>query len=266
MGTLVSFHAHPDDESIATGGLLARAAAEGHRVVLVFATRGEHGEVVPGILADGEQLGVRRVAESHASAAVLGVDRVEFLGYVDSGMMGTPENEAPYSFWSVPLDSAARRLAEILDDEAGDVLTIYDDHGGYGHPDHIQVHRVGARAAALAATPQVFESTMNRDAIARLRAAAKEADPDSDLGGEAPDDPDFGTPEPQITHAIDVADRLDVKRASMVAHASQISEESFFLAMAADSFAAAFGSEWFIRHGVDHHDGPQWVHLLPGLD
>ena len=266
MATLVSFHAHPDDESIATGGLLARAAAEGHRVVLVVATRGEHGEVAPGFLGDGEQLGVRRIAETHQSAEVLGVDRVEFLGYVDSGMMGTPENDAPYSFWRASVEAAARRLAAILEEEAADVLTIYDDHGNYGHPDHIQVHRVGSRAAALARTAHVFEATMNRDAIARLRAAALEADPEATVGEGAAAEPDFGTPEAQITHSVDVVDLVEVKRMSMIAHASQITEESFFLQMPPEAFAAAFGTEWFIEHGAEHHSGPVAVRLLPGLD
>jgi LmbE family N-acetylglucosaminyl deacetylase len=112
MATLVCFHAHPDDESIITAGLMARAAERGHRVVLVVATRGEHGEVVPGVLGEGEQLGVRRVAETFASADVLGVARVELLGYVDSEMMGEPENDAPYSFWSADVDAAAGRPSD----------------------------------------------------------------------------------------------------------------------------------------------------------
>lgn len=265
MATLVSFHAHPDDESIATGGLLARAVERGHRVVLVVATRGEHGEVAPGFLADGEQLGVRRIAETHDSAAILGVHRVEFLGYVDSGMMGTPENHAPYSFWQAPIESAARRLAAILEEEAADVLTIYDDHGNYGHPDHIQVHRVGSLAASLVGTPHVFEATMNRDAIARLRAAALEADPEALIGDEVSEEPDFGTPEARITHSLDVSDLVEVKRRSMIAHASQITEESFFLTMPAEAFSAAFGTEWFIEHRSGHLDGPTPVELLPGL-
>src|SRR3546814_5912329 len=95
MATLVSFHAHPDDESIGTGGTLAKAAAAGHRTVLVFGTRGEHGEVDDGFLDAGETLADRRVVETHRSAEILGVSRVEFLGYVDSGMMGTPENDQP---------------------------------------------------------------------------------------------------------------------------------------------------------------------------
>src|SRR4051812_16738827 len=141
MATLVCFHAHPDDESIATGGTMAKAAAAGHRVVLVLATRGEKGEIVDGVLQPGEPLGLRRIGEAMASAEVLGVQRVEFLGYVDSGMMGMPENEGPYAFWQADVDHAAARLATILREEDADIVTIYDDNGGYGHPDHIQVHR-----------------------------------------------------------------------------------------------------------------------------
>ena len=116
--TLVSFHAHPDDESIQTGGVLARAADEGHRVVLVIATKGEHGEINEGVLDDGESLAERRVVETERAAKILGVDRVEFLGYVDSGMDGTPENDVPGSFWSADVDEAAGRLADILRDGA----------------------------------------------------------------------------------------------------------------------------------------------------
>ncbi|MBK9178969.1 MAG: PIG-L family deacetylase [Acidimicrobiales bacterium] len=252
MATLVCFHAHPDDESIATGGTMAKAAAAGHRVVLVVATRGEHGEVADGFLDDGEPLGERRVQETLRSAELLGVQRVEFLGYTDSGMMGVLENDLPGCFWRADVDEAAGRLAAILADERADVLTVYDGHGGYGHPDHIQVHRVGLRAAELAGTARVYEATMNRDEMRRLQAAAREAgldvpdqaaDPDDD-----PIDPDsFGLPEAELTTAVDVRAYLDVKRASMRAHASQISEDSFFLQMPDEVFARAFGTEWYRR-------------------
>src|SRR3954464_1255431 len=106
MATLVCFHAHPDDECIATGGTMAKAAKDGHRVVLVVATKGEHGEVPDGFLADGEALWERRVRETHASAEILGAQRVEFLGYVDSGMMGTPENDKAGALWTAPPDQA----------------------------------------------------------------------------------------------------------------------------------------------------------------
>src|SRR6267378_2617782 len=172
MATLVSFHAHPDDEAIPTGGALAKAADAGHRVVIVFATRGEHGEVAEGFLDEGEELWQRREQECRRSADVLGAARVEFLGFVDSGMMGTPENDAPSSFWQADVDEAAKRLATILEDEGADVLTVYDEHGVYGHPDHIQVHRVGVRAAEIAGTKNVFESTINRDHIRRMMEVA----------------------------------------------------------------------------------------------
>src|SRR6266508_1136963 len=163
MANLISFHAHPDDESIACGGVMRKAADEGHRVVLVIATRGENGEVEDGFLDEGEELWQRRVDETQAAAKILGVQRVEFLGYVDSGMMGTPENDVPGSFWTASVEDAAQKLAEILRSENADVLTVYDDNGGYGHPDHIQVHRVGLRAAELAGTPRVYQNTMNRE-------------------------------------------------------------------------------------------------------
>src|ERR1700716_386384 len=107
MATIVTFHAHPDDECIICGGVMRKAADEGHRVVLVVATRGEHGEVSDGFLDDGEELWQRRVAETEAAAEILGAHRVEFLGYVDSGMMGTETNDAPGSFWTAPIEDAA---------------------------------------------------------------------------------------------------------------------------------------------------------------
>ena len=167
MATLVCFHAHPDDEAIATGGTMAKAAADGHRVVLVCATRGEHGEVPDGFLGAGESLADRRVLETDAAAMALGVSRVAFLGYTDSGMVGTPENELDGSFWRADVEEAAARLAAILVEEQADVLTCYDEIGGYGHPDHIQVHRVGLRAGELAGTPKVFQATINRDHVLR---------------------------------------------------------------------------------------------------
>jgi LmbE family N-acetylglucosaminyl deacetylase len=264
MATMVSFHAHPDDECIACGGVIRKAATEGHRVVLVFATRGEHGEVPEGFLAAGEELWQRRVAETHASAAILGAQRVEFLGYTDSGMMGTPANDAPGSFWTAPVDEAAKKLAAILQEDQADVLTCYDDIGGYGHPDHIQVHRVGLRAAELAGTGRVYQNTMNRDHMMRgMVAFAEQA---AAAGLEIPDlgdADDWGKPESVITAAVDVTPYLDVKRQAMRAHASQISEASFFLAMPEEGFRYGFGTEWFIRDGQG--PGITETDLLAGL-
>ncbi len=253
MGTLVCFHAHPDDESIATAGTMAKASSAGHRVVLVVATRGEHGEPVPGVLADGEQLAVRRTEETWASGQVLGVDRIEFLGYVDSGMAVTRTSEQPWCFARADVDRAAARLALILSEERADVLTTYDDNGGYGHPDHIQVHRVGRRAAERAGVEQVFESTINRTHIARSIAAARDANPGGlPEGLDGPDldaDPDFGKPEEVITHQVDVRPWLERKRSSMLAHRSQMADDHFLLAMPAPMFETGLGHEWYIAEG-----------------
>ena len=250
MATLVSFHAHPDDECIATGGVMRKAFEDGHRVVLVVATRGEVGEVADGFLGDGEELWQRRVVETHASAEILGAKRVEFLGYVDSGMMGADTNSAPGTFWTADVEEAAARLAAILREERADVLTVYDDNGNYGHPDHIQVHRVGLRAAELAGTPHVYQATMNRDHF--RRGMVEFAERAREAGIEMPDvgdEEDFGKPEAEITAAVDVTAYLEHKRRAMRAHASQISEQSFFLSMPDEGFRFAFGTEWFIREG-----------------
>ncbi len=264
MGTLVCLHAHPDDEAISTGGSIARAAAEGHRVVLVVATNGEYGEV-PDDLAVGETLADRRRAELTSSAEVLGVHRVVWLGYKDSGMTGWVQNGDSESFHLAPLDEAADRLAVVLRDEQADVLTTYDWHGNYGHPDHIKVHQVGHRAAQLAGTTDVFEATMNRDHIVRAMAVVREfgaalgpstdADesaepaPEFDPMGPADDGNPFGMAESELTHAVDVSDYIQLKRSSILCHRSQVSDSSFFLQLPEPAFQAAFGTEWFIKRG-----------------
>jgi len=251
MATLVCFHAHPDDESIATGGVMARAVDEGHDVVLVVATKGEEGEYPDGFLDDGETLEQRRVKETMASAGVLGVKAVEWLGYRDSGMIDTPTNENPACFWRADVEEAAARLAAILRHHSCDVLTIYDSNGNYGHPDHIQVHRVGVRAAELAGIAHVYEATMNRDEIKRSLEAMRESAPEGAIPEDAPDeDFEVGVPEEQITTCVDVSPWLGRKRESMRAHASQIAEQSFFLVMPDEMFSLAFGREWFIHRGV----------------
>ncbi|MEO8263907.1 MAG: PIG-L family deacetylase [Ilumatobacteraceae bacterium] len=256
MGTLVCFHAHPDDESISTGGSLARASAEGHRVVVVIATDGDYGEV-PEDLAEGESLVDRRRAETARSAAALGVHRLEWLGYKDSGMTGWEQNLDPMSFLQAPLDDAAERLAAILREESADVVTVYDWHGNYGHPDHIKVHTVGHRAAELAGTEKVFEATMNRDHIVRMMEAARLAgapiseEDDFDPNAGADDGNPMGMPETEITHAVDITGYLDAKRESLRAHRSQITDTSFFLQMPDEAFSHAFGTEWFIEMGAE---------------
>jgi len=258
-GTVVSFHAHPDDEAILVGGTLALAADAGHRTVLVFATRGDLGEVAEGVLAPDEALADRREIEARAAAQVLGVARVEFLPYHDSGMAGEPTNARPGAFTGADVDEAAGLLAEILRKEDATVVTTYDDRGGYGHPDHIQVHHVGVRAAALAGTPRVYAATVSREYYRDLSRLMQDRVPE---GVDAPDPEamDLGVPDADITTRIDVARVLDRKRAAMAAHPSQIPGDSFFLAIDDDAFRHAFGYEWFIR--VDDGDGEAESGLL----
>ncbi len=250
MSTLVCFHAHPDDESIATGGSIARAAAEGHRVVLVMGTDGRHGET-PADLAEGEALHDRRKAETERSAEILGVKKVYWLGYHDSGMTGWPQNKEPNSFIGADVEVAAQMLAKILLDEQADVFTCYDWHGGYGHPDHIQVHRVGHRAADIAVANgrkiRVLESTMNRTRIAQMMQQLGGGDFDPEA--PADDGNPFGTLEEEITMAVDVSEFVQAKRSSIMCHASQVTDSSMFLQMPPETFAVAFGEEFFIEVG-----------------
>ena len=269
--TLVCFHAHPDDEALLTAGVMAAAAAAGHRVVLVVATRGEVGMVAGDFLAEGETLADRRWQELARSALELGVRRLEWLGYGDSGSgdptdpsgdptdepgdRTDPEESGPAQpFALADVETAAEQLAEILKEEHADVLTTYDPNGGYGHPDHLQVHRVGARAGELAGTPIVLEATINRDLI---RMGAELA---GTLGFELPPEfnpdsfDDWYTPADELTHAVDVRAHLPAKRASMEAHASQATgadpgfSRSFssFLSLPPDAFELAFGTEFFV--------------------
>jgi LmbE family N-acetylglucosaminyl deacetylase len=241
--TMVCFHAHPDDEAIATGGTIARVAADGHRVVLVVASRGELGET--DALGPGETLAERRTAEVQRAAEILGIARVEFLPYRDSGMADDPRIADAGTFHAAPVDEAAEHLAAILREEDAAVLTVYDDHGTYGHPDHIKVHHVGYRAAELAGTPRVLEATVNRDYLETLPRPTDAGMPE---GVEIPDFEamDLGVRESRITTWIPVGDLAETKRAAIGAHSSQVGETSFFLQLPPDAFREVFGWEWFI--------------------
>lgn len=254
VSTIVFFHAHPDDEASQTSGTMALAARAGHRVVVVYATNGDHGEV-PDDLEPGERLVDRRRSEAEASALITGAARVTWLDYSDSGMTGWEQNSLLGCFHLADLDEAAGRLAAVLDEEDADVLVGYDWHGGYGHPDHVKVHQVAHRAAELAARrPRLLESTMNRDAMRAMSAAAREAghqfgefDPD----GPADDGNPMGTPEAEITWAVDITDAVPVKRAALACHRSQTSDIGAFLSIPVEQFALAFGTEYFIEPGAE---------------
>jgi LmbE family N-acetylglucosaminyl deacetylase len=248
--TLVAFHAHPDDETLLTGGTLARAAAEGHRVVLVTATLGEAGLSAG---STGAALGERRRRELLAAAAALGCARVETLGYADSGL-APGSGPAATRFADVPVEEAAERLAAILREEDADVLTGYDARGGYGHPDHVQVHRVAAAAARLAGTPVLLEATVDRAALRPVLAALRLAGrllPSLPLGGAAT----AFTARREITHVVDVRAYHRQKRDAMRAHASQAEGGSGVRTLALLSrlpgplLRAVAGREWFVEAG-----------------
>lgn len=239
------FHAHPDDESIFTGGTMLRLAAAGHRVTLVVATGGELGE--PHDDARLDALAAVRQQETRRAAAILGVARVELLGYHDSGVAGDPHNTAPGAFAAADPDEVAGRLAAVLRDEAPGALVVYDQLGIYGHPDHVQVHRCGHRAAALAGVPTVYEATVDREYLHFVEThLVEEAILAGDLGLARSH---IGMPTVMVTTTVDVTAELDRKRAAMAAHASQIPETTSALQLGTEQFAAVYGWEWYVRHG-----------------
>lgn len=251
--TLVSFHAHPDDEALLTAGTLARAAAAGHRVVLVVATAGEAGLASAEHRA-GNSLGERRVAELRRSAQALGCARVEWLGYADSGMASAPSG-APDAFARAEIvEEAAARLAGILREERADVLTVYDPAGGYGHPDHVQVHHAGIRAAELAGTSVVLEATVDRRLLLRaLRLLAWLPGMPADFGPSRFET--AYTASEALTHRVDVRRFARHKRAAMAAHASQAGSDTgvrtlaVLLKLPRPVFRWALGHEWFVERG-----------------
>jgi LmbE family N-acetylglucosaminyl deacetylase len=262
MATIVFVHAHPDDESSLTAGSMARAATQGHRVVAVFATNGDHGEV-PDDLADGETLVQRRAAEAAESAAALGVARLVWLGYADSGMTGWPQNDAADSLHRADPETVASRLAAVLDEEDAAVAIGYDWHGGYGHPDHIKVHQVTRRAAELARRrPRLLEATFNRDAMRRMFEQATAAG--MDVGDWNPDGPaddgnPVGSPESEIHWQVDVGGWLEQRRASFRSHRSQVTDTGQMLAIPPEQFAVMFGTEHYIEPGRDAPMQPGWI-------
>ncbi|MDH2416504.1 PIG-L family deacetylase [Nocardioides sp. CER19] len=246
MSTIVSLHAHPDDEALLTGGWLAQRAAAGDRVVLVFATDGDAGLTAP---AHGPaSLGVVRRAEAHASGRALGAARVVWLGYADSGMADSPTS-GPGRLVDADVAEAARAVAAILDEEDADVLTGYDPHGGYGHPDHVRVHRVARTAQQLARRrPALLEATIDRTWLLRvvrvLRPFARLL-PGLTLPGR-----DVYTARADVSLAVDVTGQLDAKRAALAAHATQagggVRTVRLLLTLPRPLARRVLGTEWFL--------------------
>ncbi|GAA3614642.1 PIG-L family deacetylase [Kineosporia mesophila] len=247
--TLVSFHAHPDDEALLTGGTLARVAAMGHRVVLAFATDGEAG--LASTAASGSDLRQTRVKELERAAGALGCARVVRFALPDSGWIpGHVPDEGTFS--RLPVEDASAALTQVLEEEQADALTIYDPAGGYGHPDHQQVHRAGMHAAFLAGTPCVLEATLPRQPLLRFVRLARWV-PGLLDSVEAQRFETAFTPREEITHQVDVRPYLKAKRRALQAHASQASSDSgprtlrLLLSLPTPVFQRVAGKEYFVE-------------------
>ena len=245
-------HAHPDDETINNGATMALYAALGAKVTLVTCTRGEEGEVlVPGLshLASGQkdQLGEHRELELANAMTALGVSDFRFLGhYRDSGMMDTPPNNRPDVFWQADLDIAAGQLVEIIEEVKPHILITYDEIGGYGHPDHIQAHRVAMRASELSKwqIQKIYWNTMPKSVIAEGMAKMKEIGSDF-FGAESVDDLPFAKDDALVTTFIDGNDYVEAKLAAMKAHETQISLDGPFFALSNNLGQQVWGHEYY---------------------
>jgi LmbE family N-acetylglucosaminyl deacetylase len=263
--TFLAVHAHPDDEASSTGGLYRLLANERVRTVLVTCTNGEFGDAPGGIKpdADGHDADdVAQIRESELDKAVeiLGISRLVRLGYRDSGMMGWPQNNDPTAFWSVPIGDAAERVAAILMEERPQVVVTYNEHGFYGHPDHIQANRVTLSALALIDyEPTLYFNAVPNSVMAIMRERweredREERERDAAKGIVRPPEPEvseedrieMGTPDDEISAAIDVSSVTDAQYDALAAHHSQVGE-SFWMKMSRDEFRKAMGTEWFVR-------------------
>jgi len=263
---LLLVHAHPDDESIGTGATMAKYVAEGAHVTLVTCTLGEEGEVIPADLAHlaadrDDTLGPYRIGELAAACQALGVEDHRFLGgpgrWRDSGMMGVASNERPNAFWQADLDEAAGELVAIVREVRPQVLVTYDENGFYGHPDHIQAHRVAKRAYELAARPdfrpelgepwqiaKFYHTAMPRSVMRRSAESLNESG--SGFLVEDVDDMPFGSPDADITTEIDARPWVGNKIEAMRAHAPQIPVSEPWFALSNNTGQEVLGVEHYI--------------------
>jgi len=270
--TLLLVHAHPDDESIATGGVMLRAKRDGHRVVLVTCTRGEEGQILN--LPEGEalrdRLGQIRTEELRRAGEVLGIDRQVFLGFRDSGMAGTVSNQHPESFHQAPLAAAAEQLAVILREEQPTVVVTYTADGTYGHPDHIKAHQTTLAALQLMAAEgyrpdRLFLHAIPRSFITEMGRQAQL------MGVEIPADmTPNGVPDSEVTTVVDVREFTARKLEAFRAHVSQNDPNSPFQGLAdqireSEMVESAFGIESFV---LASHQGatPSRDDLFGGLE
>ena len=252
--TLMAVHAHPDDESSSTGGVLARYADEGIRTVVVTCTNGELGDAPGGIKPgheghDETEVARIRRAELERACEVLGVAHLELLGYHDSGMADWEHRDRPDVFCNVSVDDAALRLSNLFERYQPDVVVTYDELGGYDHPDHVHTSRVTMAAVARTGIPRkAYFTAFRRTMFEQFRAIIEEQGGDVSEFGE-PDAEQLrmmDAVEARITTAIDVSRVVDRKYRALATHVSQI-EESFWSRLPPEAFGRLFGEESFIR-------------------
>jgi LmbE family N-acetylglucosaminyl deacetylase len=249
----MAIHAHPDDEATGTGGVLARYAAEGFETILVTCTDGRCGDGPDGVKPgepghDPEAVVAMRQSELEASCGVLKVSHLELLGYHDSGMMGWADNDAPGAFWTTPVEQAAARVAKLIEQYQPDVVVTYDANGFYGHPDHIQAHRVTMAALTPSdSVAKVYWTTAPRSKMEEFVQVMREfgGDWDEDDPDSTPPS-DIGLPDEEITTWVDTRDFGSQKFDALAAHASQ-SENIFFLRMGRERFTEMMGIETYVR-------------------
>jgi N-acetyl-1-D-myo-inositol-2-amino-2-deoxy-alpha-D-glucopyranoside deacetylase len=249
-------HAHPDDETINNGATMALYADKGAHVTLITCTRGEEGEVlVPELahLASSQQdlLGQHRETELALAMKALGISDYRFLGapaakFRDSGMMGTDPNNRPDVFWQADLDSAAQLLVKVIEEIKPQILITYDEFGGYGHPDHIQAHRVAMRAAELSTwqIQKIYWNTMPKSVIAQGMEKMKEIGSDF-FGAESVDDIPFAKDDEFVTTLIDGGAYVDKKMEAMKAHETQIALDGPFFALSNNLGLQIWGDEYY---------------------
>ena len=247
MATLLLVHAHPDDEAISTGGVMMKAKAHGHRVVLITATRGEVGEIYNMEEAEARpRLGEIRAGELEKAAEILGVDRVEFLGYRDSGMVDTADNKDPRSFHQAKLEEAAGKLAVFIREERPAVVVTYAEDGVYGHPDHIKAHYATNAALDILEHEGTPVKKLYYTAIPRsmMEAFVQQMPEEAQraMGGNMRI---VGTPDELVTTQVDVHDYVERKREAFRAHVTQNDPNSWFATMPDQVYELAFGTEFY---------------------
>ncbi len=250
--TLLAVHAHPDDECISTGGILARYAAEGVRTVLVTCTDGAVGEISDPSFATPETLVEVRDRELADSVRLLNISRLVKLGYRDSGMAGTADNDNPAAFLQCDFQEAVDRVLQVVREEQPQVVVTYDERGGYGHPDHIRAHQVAVAAfdaaSKEAANPaKLYYAVIKRSSMRafaeRLRTAGVDV-PFEDMNEESTP---FGVGDERVTTEIDVSRYVAAKRNALMAHRTQMGQDQFFMRIPESLFGEVFAGEAFQR-------------------